>query len=270
MAHYVIGDLHGHLHDYRRLLQDQLLCDGADQWIGGTHQLWLIGDFFDRGDMGVECVELTMQLQMQARAVGGDVNAILGNHELMLLCANKFGEQLTASGVSAKAMWVRWGGISEELARLKPAQIHWLERLPALQMVGDILLLHADAMFYVEHGRTVDAVNQRFFDLTQDSDLSRWEQILRDFSEHEGFSGLAMTGERRANQILRFFGAQQLVHGHTPISMANGTPAETVNRAWTYARGQCINVDGGIYLGGPGFVHELNTDLSPVGGARLN
>ena len=169
MAHYVIGDLHGHLNDYRRLLQNQALTDAADQWTGGTHQLWLIGDFFDRGDKGVECVELTMQLQRQARAVGGDVNAILGNHELMLLCAYKFGEQLTSSGVSAKSLWIRWGGIDAELARLKPEHIHWLERLPALQRVGDALLLHADAMFYVEHGRTVEAVNQRFFDLTQNS-----------------------------------------------------------------------------------------------------
>ncbi|NQV66079.1 MAG: hypothetical protein HQ497_12020 [SAR86 cluster bacterium] len=48
MAHYVIGDLHGHLHDYRRLLQEQLLCDAADQWIGGSHQLWLMGDVLCR------------------------------------------------------------------------------------------------------------------------------------------------------------------------------------------------------------------------------
>jgi hypothetical protein len=257
MAHYVIGDLHGHLNDYRRLLQNQALTDAADQWTGGTHQLWLIGDFFDRGDKGVECVELTMQLQRQARAVGGDVNAILGNHELMLLCAYKFGEQLTSSGVSAKSLWIRWGGIDAELARLKPEHIHWLERLPALQRVGDALLLHADAMFYVEHGRTVEAVNQRFFDLTQNSDLERWEQVLRDFSEHEAFSSLAMTGEQRASQLLKYYGARQLVHGHTPISMANGTPAHEVDRAWTYAGERCINVDGGIYLGGPGFVHEL-------------
>ncbi len=261
MAHYVIGDLHGHLHDYRRLLQEQLLCDAADQWIGGSHQLWLMGDVFDRGDKGVECVELTMQLQLQARAVGGDVNAILGNHELMLLCAYKFGDELTSSGVSAKAMWVRWGGINEELARLRPEHIHWLERLPALHRVGDTLLLHADSMFYVEHGRTVEAVNQRFFDLTQSADLSRWESMLRDFAEHEGFSGLALTGERRASQMLTYYGAKQLVHGHTPISMANGTSAAEVDQAWSYAGGQCLNVDGGIYLGGPGFVHELKAEL---------
>ena len=48
MAHYVIGDLHGYLHDYRRLLQEQLLCDAADQWIGGSHQLWLMGDVLCR------------------------------------------------------------------------------------------------------------------------------------------------------------------------------------------------------------------------------
>ena len=34
--------------------------------------------------------------------------------------------------------------------------------------------------------------------------------------------------------------------------------AEDVTEAWTYAGGRCVNVDGGIYLGGPGFVHQLN------------
>jgi hypothetical protein len=257
MTHLVIGDLHGHLNDFRRLLVDRSLCDSQDRWIGGTHQLWMIGDFFDRGNAGVGCIDLIMSLQSQAEAAGGAVHGILGNHELMILCAHKFGDELTNTGVSARSLWLRWGGVAEELAQLTEAHIHWLERLPAMCKVGETLLLHADAMFYVEQGRTIDAVNQRFFKLTQSSDLDEWSQVLRGFAEHEAFSALAMTGEKRASQVLKFYGAQRMVHGHTPISMANGAEPEEVDRAWTYADGQCTNVDGGIYLGGPGFIYEF-------------
>ena len=70
---------------------------------------------------------------------------------------------------------------------------------------GDTLFLHADAMFYVELGRTVDAVNQKFWEILADTTLLRWETTLRAFSEHRAFSALGMTGLKRAEQLLPSF-----------------------------------------------------------------
>jgi fructose-1,6-bisphosphatase len=257
MAHFVIGDLHGYLSDFRRLLVESQLCDDQCQWVGGEHNLWMIGDFFDRGDAGVACVDLIMDLQRQAAAVGGSVQGLLGNHELMVLAAYKFGDRPTSAGQSFSQMWQRWGGVAEEMSRLTPEHVAWLERLPAMQRVDNRLLLHADNMFYVEHGRSVEAVNKNLFALTQDDDHERWFSVLRSFSERQAFSSLSMTGGQRAKQMLRYFGAEQLIHGHTPISEANGTPPESVVQAWVYADEQCVNVDGGLYLGGPGFVYRF-------------
>lgn len=257
MAHFVIGDLHGYLSDFRRLLVENQLCDDRDQWIGGQHNLWMIGDFFDRGDEGVACVDLIMDLQRQAAAVGGSVQGLLGNHELMVLAAYKFGHQPVSTGQSFLQLWQRWGGVADEMARVTPAHVAWLERLPAMQRVDNRLLVHADSMFYVEQGRSVEAVNDNLFALTQSDDHDRWLSVLRAFSERQAFSGLLMTGTQRAKQMLRYFGAEQLIHGHTPISEANGTPPEDVLQAWVYADEQCVNVDGGLYLGGPGFVYRF-------------
>jgi hypothetical protein len=83
MAHFVIGDLHGYLSDFRRLLVENQLCDERDQWIGGQHNLWMIGDFFDRGDEGVACVDLIMdgtrrvQIWPSARVYGPVIFAAL-------------------------------------------------------------------------------------------------------------------------------------------------------------------------------------------------
>jgi hypothetical protein len=257
MTHFVIGDLHGYLSDFRRLLVDNQLCDDRDQWIGGKNNLWMIGDFFDRGDEGVACVDLIMDLQRQAAAVGGSVQGLLGNHELMVLAAYKFGDLPASTDQSFLQLWQRWGGVIDEMSRVTPAHVAWLERLPAMQRVDNRLLVHADSMFYVEQGRSVEAVNDNLFALTQSDDHERWLLVLRAFSERQAFSGLLMTGTQRATQMLRYFGAEQLIHGHTPISEANGTPPEDVLQAWIYADEQCVNVDGGLYLGGPGFVYRF-------------
>lgn len=257
MSTFVIGDLHGHYQDYKRLLHSAGLCDDDGHWCGGTHHLWLIGDLFDRGVHGVDCVALTMALQEEARAAGGNVDVLLGNHEMMLLCARKFGDTLTSAGMRVIDQWIMWGGVEADLERLDGAQADWLAGLPAMALVGDHLLIHADAMFYVEYGRTVDHVNKAFCDLLACDELHRWENTLRSFAEHKAFCALGMTGQQRASRMLQYFGGRHLVHGHTPIPFATGQAAETVDSAWTYANGLCTNVDGGLYLGGPGFVYEL-------------
>jgi hypothetical protein len=259
MATFVIGDLHGYYKDYRRLLVASGLCDTHGNWTGGSNHLWLIGDLVDRGEQGIDCIELTMSLQEQARSHGGAVDALLGNHEMMMLCARKFRHTLTSAGMSVVDQWLLWGGNERDLDRLTDRHAEWLADRPAMRLLGDTLLLHADAMFYVEHGRNPEEVNANFRQLLRDENLYRWEHALRCFSEHRAFSSLHVTGQQRAKRLLKYFGAARLVHGHTPIPLANGEPARCVVEAWTYAGGRCTNVDGGIYLGGPGFVYALDS-----------
>ena len=71
------------------------------------------------------------------------------------------------------------------------------------------------------------------------------------------FSSLELTGRKRAEQLLSLFGGDLLVHGHTPIPYARQIEAEQVTEAWHYAGDRCLNVDGGMYMGSPGFVHRL-------------
>lgn len=257
MSDFVIGDLHGHLNDYRRLLGRAGLIDDDDRWCGGDHRLWLIGDLFDRGIHGIDCLELTMSLESQAREQGGEVITLLGNHEMMILCAYKFGDTLTSAGMPVRDQWLMWGGIEADLRRMTGRHAEWLARLPVMARHEDTLMIHADAMFYTEYGRRIDEVNCRFREIIEDGELHEWELALRAFCEHRAFSALGMTGQDRAEQMLRFFGARRIVHGHTPIPIATGQPAEAATQARTYAGGRCTNVDGGIYMGGPGFIHEL-------------
>lgn len=257
MATYLIGDLHGQYIEYERLLIGAGLCNENLQWSGGTDHLWLMGDFFDRGASGIKCIELTMRLQQEAQANGGGVQSLLGNHELMILCAYQFKESITNSGGSVFNQWLRWGGVEADFKGFTEEHAAWIRRLPAMALVDNALLIHADAMMYVNHGTTIERVNNSFFDIMASNDLSIWETALSSFSEHMAFSSLQLTGSKRAEQLLSLYGGELLVHGHTPIPHARQVEPEHVTQAWQYADDRCLNVDGGMYLGSPGFVHRL-------------
>src|SRR2546426_12549058 len=79
----------------------------------------------------------------------------------------------------------------------------------------------------------------------------------------EGFAGRGLlinttNSEEFARRFLSIFGGRQLIHGHTPISAMRRCPPEKVDSPWIYAGGQCVNVDGGMFLGGSGFVYQFH------------
>jgi len=77
-----VGDLHGDLAATRRVLAlAGVLKD--DHWSGGKTVLVQTGDVLDRGDGERAIVELLERLGKEARASGGEVVALNGNHELM-------------------------------------------------------------------------------------------------------------------------------------------------------------------------------------------
>jgi HD-GYP domain-containing protein (c-di-GMP phosphodiesterase class II)/beta-phosphoglucomutase-like phosphatase (HAD superfamily) len=80
-----IGDIHGEL---QGLLVDLIaagLVDERGYWAGGAAVFLQIGDIIDYGPHSVDTYLYLRGLQEQARAAGGDVVLLLGNHELMLL-----------------------------------------------------------------------------------------------------------------------------------------------------------------------------------------
>lgn len=78
-----IGDLHGDLDVTRRALALAGVIDGSDRWIGGKTVVVQLGDQTDRGDDELDILELLDRLTTEAKAAGGAVHALNGNHELM-------------------------------------------------------------------------------------------------------------------------------------------------------------------------------------------
>jgi hypothetical protein len=128
-----------------------------------------------------------------------------------------------------------------------------------MALVDDLLLIHADSAIYSSYGDTIAAVNQSFRALLQSDDAAAWDRLLEQFSERLAFVDSDAHGAARAAQMLADFGGRRIVHGHTPISHMLGCPADQVVAPLVYAGGLCVNVDGGMYRGGPGFVYRVTS-----------
>ena len=256
-AAFVVGDIHGHPETLISLLRDAGLIGPDDAWRGADSALWLLGDLTDRGPDGIGVIETVRRLQGEAAATGGEVNVLLGNHDLLIVSASPFA---AAAGPRAtpvfRSDWIHNGGRDRDLERLTADHAAWLTGLPAMALAQDHLLIHADALIYADYGNSIAEVNRTVSRMLQSRDPKVWDRLFGDFCQRLAFSD-ARNGVANADAMLRRFGGRRIVHGHTPIPFVTGQPAAEVREPLAYADGRCLNLDGGIFLGGPGFVYRL-------------
>jgi hypothetical protein len=78
-----IGDLHGDLEATRRALRLAGAIDANDKWVGGDLVVVQTGDQIDRGDDDRTILDAFDRWRVQAKQAGGEMLALLGNHEVM-------------------------------------------------------------------------------------------------------------------------------------------------------------------------------------------
>lgn len=258
-ALWVMGDVHGALPKLRALLLRAGLLDGEDRWTGGRAHLVFLGDYMDRGPDGAGVVHLMRRLESQARAAGGQVSALLGNHEVMVLAALRFARRDPHDRHGLREYWLANGGRSRDAEGLSAADRHWLLARPALARAGDWLLLHADSPMYLHLGGSVEAVNAQVRRLLHSDRPEVWSRFATVFADRLAFAEEG--GEELARELLRVFGGERLVHGHTPVPLLAGPDRLSLRGAGgplEYAGGRCVALDGGLaYWPQAGFLVRL-------------
>jgi len=125
-----------------------------------------------------------------------------------------------------------------------------------MTLVNERLLIHADALYYLDYGETIAQVNAGLRNVLVRGDADAYDQLLAHGGERLVFSQRDAFGVARARQFLAQFGGRQIIHGHTPIPLLSGARLDRVTRAFVYADDLVVDVDGGIYKGGTGFVYQ--------------
>ncbi len=264
---YVVGDVHGYLDELVAALQEQGLIDSAGNWCAGTARLWFLGDFTDRGPDGIGVIDLVMRLSAEAAAAGGYCKALMGNHELLLLGAKRFGDTPVNSGAGTatfQAAWLLNGGQKTDMDRLQDHHLQWMSRLDAVEEVDGHLLLHSDTTAYLDYGRSIEEVNDTVRETLTRNDADEVWDLFRKFTKR--FSFRDEGGADAVRSLLHTYGGTRVVHGHSPIPYLLGEVGSedgeddggpTVAEPHVYADGLAIAMDGGVTMAGKLLVRQL-------------
>ncbi len=80
-----VGDVHGDLAAFRKILADAGVVDATGGWTGGDAVLVQVGDLIDRGPSMRGTLDFAMALEQTAAKGGGRAVLLLGNHEILNL-----------------------------------------------------------------------------------------------------------------------------------------------------------------------------------------
>ncbi|MET9953254.1 metallophosphoesterase [Streptomyces sp. NPDC006339] len=265
---YVVGDVHGYLDELLQALHAQGLIDENGVWSAGNARLWFLGDFTDRGPDGIGVIDLVMRLSAEAAAAGGYCKALMGNHELLLIGAKRFGDTPVSSGAGTatfQAAWLLNGGQKQDMDRLQDVHLQWMSRLDAVVEEDGHLLLHSDTTAYLEYGGTIEDVNDKVHEILNRNDADEVWDLFRKFTKRFAFRDEA-AGPQAVQELLGTYGGRRIVHGHSPIpyllgqvGTEDGEEGErpVVDGPHVYADGLAIAMDGGVTMAGKLLVVQL-------------
>ncbi|MEV7281857.1 metallophosphoesterase [Streptomyces sp. NPDC093111] len=265
---FVVGDVHGYLDELTEALRAQGLIDENGGWAAGNARLWFLGDFTDRGPDGIGVIDLVMRLSAEAAAAGGYCKALMGNHELLLIGAKRFGDTPVSSGAGTatfQAAWLLNGGQKHDMDRLQDVHLQWMSRLDAVVEEDGHLLLHSDTTAYLEYGTTIEDVNDTVHEILNRNDADEVWDVFRKFTKRFAFRDEA-AGPQAVQELLGTYGGRRIVHGHSPIpyllgqvGTEDGEEGERppVEGPHVYADGLAIAMDGGVTMAGKLLVVQL-------------
>ena len=133
-----ISDIHGCLRSFEALLDRVSL--------GTTDDLYLLGDFVDRGPRSAQVLSYIMKLQDD----GYRIHPLRGNHDQYMIDALLIGDK------RAKSTWRSAGAASTKKSyqtpdnpegTIDPVHIFWLNELPYYYLLDDYVLVHAGLNF---------------------------------------------------------------------------------------------------------------------------
>lgn len=245
MGLFCIGDVHGDLKKTKELLREAEIIDEKSQWAAGDSTFVFIGDLVDRGPYSVECILFVMNLQKEAKAAGGEVVCVLGNHDLSFISCLR--QMLTSDQIIYLPMYrvfLSNGGtwLQMEKAVKHPEILDWYLSCPMLFKKDKFLFQHADSMFYAQYGQSVEEINEKMKQETNDdcSMLSIYCQMCnhREWSRHLYCDEDLMCDA--IDDYMELLDVDMIIHGHTPFCG---------NSPMFYYDNRIINIDGALSCG---------------------
>eukprot|EP01062_Namystynia_karyoxenos_P046501 TRINITY_DN34875_c0_g1_i1.p1 TRINITY_DN34875_c0_g1~~TRINITY_DN34875_c0_g1_i1.p1 ORF type:complete len:459 (+),score=146.35 TRINITY_DN34875_c0_g1_i1:74-1378(+) len=231
----VIADLHGDYLAALAVLHRAGLIARPEppvEWTGGAATLVQLGDLCDRGPFSPQLIDLfDITLREQARAAGGKVVTLLGNHELLNvegLSLADDGVWLGVHGVSREEADAFPGGLAARRTAFSPGGEYGrrlLSRFEGVWQEGGTLFVHAGVL--PDHARLgVSGLRRAHREAQANGDVGKLFGALNVFEPRDLVTGLRGEPDcAKVKQVLQLLNAarspgepavERIVVGHTP------------------------------------------------------
>jgi len=216
----VISDIEGNFEALRKLLQGNKVIDENFNWTFGKDHLVLAGDFVDRGVMVTEVLWFIYSLEEKAKAAGGYVHYILGNHEIMNMAdeLDYVQERYIQHAKLMNKPYMQLFGPNAEIGR-------WLATKNVVERVGNTLFTHGGISGYMNMLRMplkeLNEITRPFYtDTTYKYSDDRLNIIYSDFGPfwYRNYYKAPRANITQIDSTLDIYGVRAITTGHTIIA----------------------------------------------------
>lgn len=217
----VLSDIEGNFTFLDAALRELDVADADGNWRFGDNRLVILGDAVDRGRDVFAVLWRLYALDQQARAAGGAVHLLLGNHEQYLLRGN------TSRANSDHLYALDQIGGQQQAFAADTVLGRWLRQQPVIMRAGRVLLTHGGISPEVAaSGLPVRALNQAMADYWrgQGAQPAALEAVLGQagLTQYRGYFEDGGERYRKASsaevaKALQAFDADLVVVGHTLV-----------------------------------------------------
>lgn len=218
----VLSDIEGTFEGLQKLLRAGGVIDEQFNWAFGKGHLVICGDLFDRGEDVTACLWLLYKLEGEAKAQGGQVHYILGNHEIMNLSEDyryvnpKYQQVASLMGTTYKALYAG----NTELGR-------WLRTRNIMERIGDYLFLHGGVSQVINaSGLSLNEINdlaRPYYEMSGYDSILNQAHVLALFSDatapfwYRGYFMEPQASMAQVDSTLHLYRVKHLVVGHTIV-----------------------------------------------------
>ena len=216
----VISDIEGNFEALRKLLQGNKVIDENFNWTYGKDHLVLVGDFVDRGTMVTEVLWLIYSLEEKAKAAGGYVHFILGNHEIMNMSNENdyVNERYKQHALLMNKPYMQLFGPNSEIGR-------WLATKNVIERIGNTLFTHGGVSGYLNNLnislKELNAITKPFYtDTTYKYTDDRLNLIFSDFGPfwYRNYYKTPRANIQQIDSTLDIYNVRTISTGHTVIA----------------------------------------------------
>jgi calcineurin-like phosphoesterase family protein len=216
----ILSDIEGNFEAFRKLLQANHVIDDDFNWTFEKNHLVLIGDFVDRGTMVTEVLWLIYSLEEKAKAAGGYVHYILGNHEIMNMSNDLRYVQprYLRNAALMNTSYMKLFGPDAEIGR-------WLATKNVTERVGDILFMHGGISQYINMMNIPlkelnDLVRPFYTDTTYEYKDNRLNILYSDTGPfwYRGYYTAPKATMAQIDSTLSIYDVRYLTTGHTIVA----------------------------------------------------